>query len=1102
MRGEDPNTPSMFGHASLERRVPKDHPLRPIRGIVDAALKELSPGFEAMYSRVDRPSIPPEKLLRAVLLQVFYTIRSERLLMEQLDYNLLFRWFVGLEMDEAVWDATVFSKSRERLLEAEIVQPFFEQVLGLARGKKLLSDERFTVDTTMVEAWAGRRSFKKKGSSDRRAFIPLLRVGFLLPLSLAIGTWAALVAAPAGHELWMSLGFGAAAILLALAAGIAEPEPRAPTMPDRREYRRGRRWLALLGSMAGILLLALALRGFSQPSAGDVPWRFYFSAIAVAVAAFLPLTGGGTRAVAVWEYVALGAVVSVGGLFRFEQLATLPYGVWFDEAQNTLEALRILHEPSYRPVFVEGLSQMPAMPFYYFALFAKPIGGDVFAVRLATTVAGLASLVCVWALGREMFGPRVGILAAAFLAISRWHVNFSRFGMAMIFTTVFVPLVLFLFLASQRRESPRGAVLCGMVLGIGMQFYYSMFAVPVLLGATFLHRLAARRGRLRMATGLFLLTLGATALTYAPVLQYARLHPEGFNERMRTVSIIPADSLGKLIDLFLTPSAKRDEVLDTLSRTTVAHARMFHLVGDSNGRHNLPRAPMLDPVTGLFFAVGLLWCVARAFDPRYGMLLLWFGAMILPGILSLDFEAPQGARTFGVTAVVALMASLPLAAVARAAAERIRDPLRAIVEVGLVSIPLAYGALHAWSTYFDHQLSDPEAWAAYSTPETKIARVVREEGLDADVYVPEDMLGGPTETLILGQPLSARPLRRGRDLPLEWHGRKAIVFFGGQEQETFELLKQLYPSVRLEPFGAPLPGGSQASPILWIARVSPREIEALQAWTTEYAAEGRLPVESRVTEAVWSWSVAPTPAPFTAHVRGVLHVTNDGAHEIVLDTAMPATFTIDGETVLSGSGVREGRMTLARGNHAVELEVEVSRKYGMTQIRWQAPGMTTEEPISASNMYSPAVPTGGLLGEYFNGLSWSDPPVFREIDPELAFYFHQLPLPRPFSIRWSGEVFAKQAGTYELGTKSIDTTVLSIDGKELLVNRSPNEYRHAELFLAAGWHRVDLRYQNTSDYAQVYLYWNPPGGAQELVPTSVLRPPPPQGTGEDEAAGH
>jgi transposase len=152
----------MFSYISPEERVPADHPLRPIRSMVDRALKELSPRFAELYSHTGRPSIPPEKLLRALLLQVLFTVRSERLLMEQLDYNLLFRWFVGLNMDDPVWDVTVFTKNRMRLLEGDIAQVFFDAVLAQARQAKLLSDEHFSVDGTLIEAWASQKSFKPK----------------------------------------------------------------------------------------------------------------------------------------------------------------------------------------------------------------------------------------------------------------------------------------------------------------------------------------------------------------------------------------------------------------------------------------------------------------------------------------------------------------------------------------------------------------------------------------------------------------------------------------------------------------------------------------------------------------------------------------------------------------------------------------------------------------------------------------------------------------------------------------------------------------------------------------------------------------------------
>jgi transposase len=167
MRGDDREQAAMFSYISPEARVPQDHPLRVIRALMDEALGELSLRFETLYARVGRPSIPPEKLLRAQLLQVLYTVRSERQLMEQLDYNLLFRWFVGLNMDDAVWDPTVFTKNRQRLLDGDVATALLERVVEQARRRGLLSGEHFTVDGTLLEAWAGLKSFKRKGERPR-----------------------------------------------------------------------------------------------------------------------------------------------------------------------------------------------------------------------------------------------------------------------------------------------------------------------------------------------------------------------------------------------------------------------------------------------------------------------------------------------------------------------------------------------------------------------------------------------------------------------------------------------------------------------------------------------------------------------------------------------------------------------------------------------------------------------------------------------------------------------------------------------------------------------------------------------------------------------
>ena len=168
MRGEDVQQHTMYSYLSPEERVPANHPLRAIRQITDRILKEMSRLFARMYARRGRPSIPPEKLLRALVLQILYTIRSERMLMEQLNYNLLFRWFVGLNMDEEVGDVTVFTKNRERLLKADVARRFFQLVVKEAEALDLMSDEHFTVDGTLMEACASLKSFKKMDQAEEQ----------------------------------------------------------------------------------------------------------------------------------------------------------------------------------------------------------------------------------------------------------------------------------------------------------------------------------------------------------------------------------------------------------------------------------------------------------------------------------------------------------------------------------------------------------------------------------------------------------------------------------------------------------------------------------------------------------------------------------------------------------------------------------------------------------------------------------------------------------------------------------------------------------------------------------------------------------------------
>jgi len=167
MRGTDHQQADMYSYISPEARVRADHPLRAIRTMADAALRSMSERFDAMYAKTGRPSIPPEKLLRAQLIQMLYSVRSERLLMEEIDYSMLFRWFIGMNLDEPVWDVTVFTKNRNRLLEGDVAREFLCEVVKQAQTTGLISDEHFTVDGTLIEAWASLKSFQRKDQKNR-----------------------------------------------------------------------------------------------------------------------------------------------------------------------------------------------------------------------------------------------------------------------------------------------------------------------------------------------------------------------------------------------------------------------------------------------------------------------------------------------------------------------------------------------------------------------------------------------------------------------------------------------------------------------------------------------------------------------------------------------------------------------------------------------------------------------------------------------------------------------------------------------------------------------------------------------------------------------
>jgi hypothetical protein len=269
------------------------------------------------------------------------------------------------------------------------------------------------------------------------------------------------------------------------------------------------------------------------------------------------------------------------------------------------------------------------------------------------------------------------------------------------------------------------------------------------------------------------------------------------------------------------------------------------------------------------------------------------------------------------------------------------------------------------------------------------------------------------------------------------------------------------------------------------------QIAALAGWVVDYGKDAGEPRSTRVS--AWRWDEAPVPPPFLARVRGTLRIAHDGPHRLIVDSDADATLSVDGERLLHGTGRRHTALTIARGNHAVALDVRVRRPGAATALRWVAPGEEAEGPVPANRMYSPLLPRGGLLGSYHRDPDWGGEPALLQIDTQVAFYFHVLPLPRPFSVRWSGSVYAPVAGSYAFATASVDGSSVVVAGRPVVENRLVNASVEGHIQLEKGWHPIEVRYQAQRDYSQVFLYWTPPGGTRELVPQEALRPPGPGG---------
>jgi uncharacterized membrane protein len=825
---------------------------------------------------------------------------------------------------------------------------------------------------------------------------------------------------------------------------------------------------ALYFAVAAVMLIASDLRwtrsGATEPPAGAAPHR---STLA-------------------W-WVLLLVAFGLGCFYRFHQLGVIgdtvaPWGVWFDEAQNGLVAQRILNDPSYRPVFIGDLSQLPALFFYVFAVFIKLFGANIVAIRLVPTVSGLLTLVFIYLLARELFDLPIAVLSTFFLAIMRWHVNFSRFGMHGIFMPLFMTATFYFLVRALKGKGFLNFIAAGIMVGIGLQGYYSFLLVPGVVGLFLLHYVLFQRviPWRRLLVGVVAFGLAA-AIVYSPVALYALRHPQQFNQRLGTVSI--------------TRDRTPRQVVDVLWRTTARHLLMFNSSGDGNGRHNLPGAPMVDTYTGVLFVLGIGYALWRWRHSGYFLLLAWMAIIIQGGIWSLEFEAPQGYRTVGLTPAVAMLAAVPLSllwglvADCRARAEsggtlrRGANYAVTAVVLALTLFVLTETARTNFDIYFNKQLRRSDAWASYSTDATFVGKEVARLGPDYVIYCSPFLAGLPTITFLAPHGPEPRRFEAARDLPVT-DTKPAAFLLSYAERPVFDLLKTYYPHGQFVEFGPP-DGGSA---IALEAILSKDDIAATRGLTFHYSGTGGS-LEGRTDALDLDWTAAaPMSLPFQAEWTGILKVPQYRAYILEARAPGSAEIYLDGKLLARGDQTsRTESLLLAQGLHNIKIRSQV-RSAGRVQVLWQPEGVAMQ-PIPGTDLFSAPVRRQGLEGSYINdappqGLS------FVRIDPFPGGHMHILPLNVPFSIRWQGQIELPSSAQYRFILQAVDEGSLSIDGKHLITTPAPNQAADATVDLSQGRHEVVIDYhQRGGSPTYINIMWQPPHGGVETIPAGMFSPP-------------
>lgn len=850
-----------------------------------------------------------------------------------------------------------------------------------------------------------------------------------------------------------------------------------------------RTWGAL-GIACLLLVLSLIwLRSPAPPFFGTVLWlaslvSFVLAFIGQTACAAKPGGLEGQEALQRWELVVLGFVVVVGFLLRFYNLEFLPPSLHGDEAEFGLQAIRILNG-QVDNFFTTGWFDFPMLSFAIYALSMRVFGISIFGLRMASAIFGTLSLVPFYFLVRLLFRRQTALISTILLAVSHWHVHFSRLGLNNILTPLFEFLAFYFLLKGLRSRRRLDFVWSGLAIGFGLYAYHASRLVPLIIPVFLAYRLITEKGFLRCHYREIAIMIAAATFAFAPLGLYFIEHGRQFMSGGRRVFIFNSRNMDHFSNAYHT----RDP-LPVLGIQTWHTLAVFNYWGDTSEQYGF-REPILDFYTSAFFVLGLAYSFSQWRRWKHFFLNLWFWSnVVLGGILTVD--APSTPRLAGLVPVLFIFAGLALDKTGEQLSQTFR-PRGKRYFASVTALTLLLVAYTNGDAYLNRYIGKQKPMSA----STELARYIRSLGPGYRTY----LLGAPrlyfdfSTIRFIAQGSEGVDVHNVADeVPIRSEVEKEVVFILlPSHLDALSFIRRYYPNGALEEYKDVYDHLMFAS-----YKVSREEMEERQGLVGRYYQgenwQGKPPVirSGSMVEAGLPGSPPGSSTlsyPFSVVWEGTIFLPGYGRYAFGLDSSTQARLFLDGQLLAEGgAGYVEGEAVLPAGPHAIEVWFVQRTADDRVALYWTPPDGGKE--IVPRYMLFGDSEIHGLLGSYYANKGENLTPFLKRLDPIIAF--RKLAGPGPdLSVEWEGCIRVPQSGRYTFETYSWDSSRVYLDGRLVVDNehRGRDVRARGSVELDQGYHDLRVQGEFLSGWRLLELSWASPGERLQLVPSEVLIPP-------------